>query len=283
MRIVTDASMMRNWAFEQRRQGKSIGLVPTMGALHAGHATLMKRAAEENDVAVVSIFVNPTQFAPHEDFDKYPRRFEDDCALAELCGVQAVYAPRATAMYPDGYATYVSVERVSQPMEGASRPHFFQGVATVVTKLFLAVSPDRAYFGQKDAQQCAVIRRMIADLDFGIEFVEVPTVREDDGLALSSRNQYLSADERTRALCLSRALFEGKRTIEAGERNVASLVARLEPMLSEVELDYLEVADADTMQPLERIEGRVLLAVAARVGVTRLIDNIKIEVTKTCC
>jgi pantoate--beta-alanine ligase len=185
VKIVESPDDMRAWSFEQRCSGRTIGFVPTMGALHEGHASLMRAAARGNDAAVASIFVNPTQFAPHEDFNRYPRTFDADCRLSEEIGMQVVYAPTAASMYPEGYATYVNIERVSQGLCGRSRPVFFRGVATVVTKLFNAVLPHRAYFGQKDAQQCAVIKRMARDLDMGIEIVEMPIVREPDGLATS--------------------------------------------------------------------------------------------------
>ncbi|MEA3365002.1 MAG: pantoate--beta-alanine ligase, partial [Candidatus Hydrogenedentes bacterium] len=195
MKIFDTPEAMRAWSENHRASGRTIGFTPTMGALHAGHKSLMRAAADQNDVSVVSIFVNPTQFAPDEDFDKYPRTFEADCLMASRVGARAIYAPTAPTMYPEGYATYVNVERITERLCGASRPHFFRGVTTVVTKLFNAVRPDRAYFGQKDAQQAAVIRRMVRDLDMGIEVVEMPIVREPDGLALSSRNKYLDPEE----------------------------------------------------------------------------------------
>ncbi len=269
---------MRAWSFEQRALGKTIGLVPTMGALHEGHASLMRAASRGNDLAVLSIFVNPTQFAPHEDFNQYPRTFDADSRIAEATGASVIYAPRASTMYPERYSTYVIVEDVSQGLCGGSRPHFFRGVATVVTKLFNAVLPHRAYFGQKDAQQCAVIKRMTRDLDMDIEIVEMPIVREPDGLAMSSRNAYLSAEERARALCLSRSLFEARESIEAGERDAHTLVAQVRAGMADVQVDYVELVDGETMQPLERIAGTVLVAIAAWAGKTRLIDNIKFEV-----
>ncbi|HQH54292.1 MAG TPA: pantoate--beta-alanine ligase, partial [Candidatus Hydrogenedentes bacterium] len=196
MNVFHTADAMRAWSEAQRAAGKTIGFTPTMGALHPGHESLMRAAAAQNDVSVLSIYVNPTQFAPHEDFNQYPRTLEADSALAARVGVNAIYAPADRAMYPEGYATYVDIERITQRLCGGSRPHFFRGVATVVTKLFNAVRPHRAYFGQKDAQQAAVIRRMTRDLDMGIEIVEMPIVREPDGLAMSSRNKYLSPGER---------------------------------------------------------------------------------------
>lgn len=278
VKIISRAPEMRAWSFEQRKAGRSIGFVPTMGALHEGHASLMRAAAQRDGARVVSIFVNPAQFAPHEDFAQYPRTFDADCALAEQCGIQVIYTPTAADLYPDGYATYVTVESVSEGLCGQSRPTFFRGVATVVTKLFNAVCPDRAYFGQKDAQQCAVIRRMTRDLDLPIEIVEMPIVREPDGLAMSSRNRYLNAEERKRALCLSRAVFKGRDKLEAGERDPKTIAAAARAEMKEVEVDYVDLVDAETIAPLERVEGAVLLAVAAWVGKTRVIDNIKFEV-----
>lgn len=289
MEVFRTAKEMQAWSAAQRRAGKTIGFVPTMGALHEGHLSLMRAAARENGVAVASVFVNPTQFAPHEDFDAYPRTWERDSALCEEVGVQAIYAPTATGMYPADFSTYVLVGEVSEGLCGGSRPHFFRGVATVVTKLFNAVQPDRAYFGQKDAQQCAVITRMARDLDTGIEIVEMPIVREADGLAMSSRNAYLSAAERERALCLSRALFAARARLEAGERSAGVIKALVREMVADVEIDYVEMTDADSMRPVESVCGPVLLAVAARVGATRLIDNIKFSPTgteeevATCC
>ena len=274
MKVLETADAMRAWSEEQRRADKSIGFVPTMGALHEGHASLMRAAAKGNDIAIASIFVNPTQFAPHEDFDKYPRTWDADLKICEDCGVVAIYAPRKDAIYPPGYATYVNVEGLSEGLCGVTRPIFFRGVATVVTKLFNAVHPHRAYFGQKDAQQCAVIKRMTQDLEFGIEIVILPTVREADGLAMSSRNLYLSAEERTRALCLSRSLFGAKQMLRDGVRDAKSIVDFVRDGMAEVQIDYVELVDADTMQPVEHIEKPSVLAVAAFVGPARLIDNV---------
>jgi pantoate--beta-alanine ligase len=281
MMILRDPASMRAWSLDQRSRGKTIGLVPTMGALHEGHASLMRAAVRDNDVTVLSIFVNPTQFGPNEDLDQYPRTFDADREMADGIGVAAIYFPTVESMYPKGYATYVSVERLTERLCGASRPTHFRGVTTVVSKLFNAVMPDRAYFGQKDAQQCAVVRRMTRDLDFGIEIIEVPIVREEDGLAMSSRNRYLDADERRRALALSQALEEGRKALDAGERDpervLEAVRARLEAE-GGLDLDYAELVDADEIVPLDRVRGRVLLAVAARLGKTRLIDNIQYEV-----
>ena len=277
MKILRTPNEMRRWSREQRAAGRRIGFVPTMGALHEGHASLMRASVADNDVSVASIFVNPTQFAPNEDYGEYPRTWDADLALCEAIGVEAIYYPNAGAMYPEGYATYVEVEGVTDRLCGASRPTFFRGVCTVVTKLFAAVEPDRAYFGQKDAQQAAVITRMTRDLDLGIEIVVCPIVRESDGLAMSSRNKYLNEEERERALCLSQGLFRAQEMLKAGERGIERVLDTVREALAGVEIDYVEFVDADTIQPVDAIKGRVLLAVAAWVGKTRLIDNIIFE------
>ena len=260
-----DAS--RRW----RRDGRSIGLVPTMGALHAGHLSLVDMARRENDVVVVSVFVNPTQFGPGEDFERYPRDPDRDATLLAEAEVDAVYQPSTEVMYPPGSSTRVHVGAVSEPLEGAARPGHFEGVATVVTKLFAAIQPDRAYFGQKDAQQVAVVKRLVLDLDLGVEIRVGPTVREADGLALSSRNMYLDPAERKAALSLSAALRGAAAAYAAGERDADQLkeilMARMgaEPL---VQIDYAEAVDAATFQ-----KPGTLAVVAARIGKTRLIDN----------
>jgi pantoate--beta-alanine ligase len=278
MNIFHTADAMRAWSEAQRAVGKTIGFTPTMGALHAGHESLMRAAAAQNDLSVLSIYVNPTQFAPGEDFDQYPRTFDADSALAAEVGVSAIYLPPDATMYPQGYATYVDVERITEGLCGGSRPHFFRGVATVVAKLFNAVRPHRAYFGQKDAQQAAVIRRMVRDLDMGIEIVEMPVIREPDGLAMSSRNKYLNPEERQRALALSRGLSLARELLQSGERDPQIIIETVRSAMSAVDIDYIELADAGEITPLDRVRGTILLAVAARVGDTRLIDNIKFTV-----
>lgn len=275
MRIIRDKKTMRQIAIQEKAAGCSIGFVPTMGALHEGHASLVRAAVARDDVSVVSIFVNPTQFAPHEDLKKYPRPFYEDCELLDSLGVNLVYAPEADSMYPEGYATYVTVEGVTEGLCSGTRPHFFRGVATVVTKLFTTVLPDRAYFGQKDAQQCAVIKRMALDLDLGVEIVEMPIVRERDGLAMSSRNRYLSADERKEALRISAALFHAQSMLEVGERNSAAIIEAARAGIAPLAIDYVALVDAKTMRPLETVSGEILLAVAVNMGSARLIDNIK--------
>lgn len=255
----------------------SVGLVPTMGFLHAGHMALVERARAENDIVVVSIFVNPTQFGPGEDFERYPRDEKRDLAMLRKAGVDFVFTPEPSEVYPEGFSTYVTVEGLSEKLEGAFRPGHFRGVATVVSKLFNIIPATRAYFGQKDAQQVVVIRRMAADLNFPHEIVVVPTVREPDGLALSSRNVYLNAEERQSALVLSRALFLAKEMHEKGERSAVEIRTAMRAMLEAepgVKTDYVTVSDPETLEEVDRIDGRVLVALAARVGKTRLIDNL---------
>ncbi|WP_448592209.1 pantoate--beta-alanine ligase [Thermoflexus hugenholtzii] len=253
------------------------GFVPTMGYLHEGHLSLVRRARAENDRVAVSIFVNPTQFGPHEDYARYPRDLERDLRLLEPLGVDLVFVPSVEEMYPPGFQTWVIVEEVSRPLEGASRPGHFRGVATVVAKLFNILQPDRAYFGQKDAQQTVVIRRMVQDLNIPVEIVICPTVREPDGLAMSSRNTYLSPEERRAATVLFRALQAAKARYEAGERDAERLreamreVIRAEPL---ARIDYVSVAHPETLQELEQVEGPALLSLAVYIGTTRLIDNI---------
>jgi pantoate--beta-alanine ligase len=274
MRIITDIPDMRAWALAQKAAGRAIGFVPTMGALHEGHASLIEAAAQD-PATVVSIFVNPAQFGPNEDYERYPRSWEADIRLCESMGVDVVYAPNPEAMYPPDYRTYVTVEDLSEGLESATRPQFFRGVATVVLKLFMAVMPDRAYFGRKDAQQAAVIRRMARDLDTGVEVVVMPIIRDKDGLALSSRNAYLSPAERIRAQALYKALLKGQAIIEAGEAEADIVKKAVHETLAEsTEVDYVDVVRPEDTEPVERIEGPVLIVVAAWVGETRLIDNI---------
>jgi len=262
---------------EARDRGTRVGLVPTMGGLHEGHASLLRAARAENGCVVVSIFVNPTQFGPTEDFAKYPRPVEEDLALCRREGVDLVFTPTAGEMYPEGFATTVHVAGLGETMCGRLRPGHFDGVATVVAKLLASVQPDAAFFGEKDAQQLAVVRRMVADLNLPVEVRGCPLVREPDGLAMSSRNAYLSAEERRRALVLSAALVEAREAIRAGERGGARLAERVRERLRAaegVELEYVAVVDPDTLADLDRIRGACLVAVAAKVGATRLIDNV---------
>jgi pantoate--beta-alanine ligase len=259
-----------------RRRGLSIGLVPTMGALHEGHASLIRAARAETGFVVVSIFVNPAQFGPHEDLARYPRPLEKDLALCGREGVDLAFVPDVAGMYPPGFRTYVEVHELQDVLEGASRPGHFRGVATVVLKLFNIVQPDIAYFGQKDAQQALIIQQMVRDLDVPVSVCVCPIVRSADGLALSSRNQYLDAEQHRQATVLSQALAEVRARVEAGERDGLAvqrdLAARLAAAPGAV-LDYASVVDADTLRPVECLQGRVLVAVAVRFGGTRLIDN----------
>ena len=276
MQIVRTVSELRAWSRTQRNAGRTVGLVPTMGALHAGHASLIRAAAAGCDAVAVSIFVNPTQFGPNEDFARYPRTFEADCALAGESGADVVFAPSVEDLYPDGAATFVEVEGLSSRLDGASRPGHFRGVATVVAKLLIAAEPDRAYFGQKDAAQVAVLRRMAADLLLPVEIVVCPIVREGEGLALSSRNIYLSADERALALLLSRAVRVVESLVGSGERRAGALVDAARGVLAgvpEVRVDYIELVDWGTLLPVEVAAPGTLFALAAWVGATRLIDN----------
>ena len=281
MEIFHTVAELRQWSRTLRMQagndaGNTIGLVPTMGALHAGHASLIRAAVASCAHVAVSIFVNPTQFGPNEDYARYPRNFDADCALAEAEGARAIFAPSVEELYPEGAATLVEVEGLSTRLDGASRPGHFRGVATVVTKLLIAAEPDRAFFGQKDAAQVAVLRRMVADLRLATELVVCPIVREPDGLALSSRNTYLSADERAQALTLSRAVRWVEAMATKGERSPAVLVeAAREIFATEplVRVDYVALVDWATLQPVEVAAPGTLFAVAAWVGSTRLIDN----------
>ena len=278
MKTVRTIGELRETVSPHRRAGRSIGLVPTMGYFHDGHLALMRGARAQSDVVVVSLFVNPSQFGPAEDLDAYPRDEERDAELAEAEGVDVLFAPPVEEVYPDGFATTVSVGGVSEVLDGdparRGRAHF-DGVATVVTKLFNIVQPDRAWFGQKDAQQAVVIRRLVRDLDLPVEVIVAPTVREADGLAMSSRNVYLSPEERERALALSRALDAAEREVAAGHTDAEAVLAaaRRELDARDVEPEYLELRSADDLSPSQRVNGRTLLAVAARVGRARLIDN----------
>ena len=275
MDILTTPEEMRAW---RRAQPASLGLTPTMGYLHEGHLSLVRRSLAENDASVASIFVNPTQFGPNEDFDRYPRDEEGDLRALRELGVNAVYLPSVETMYPEGYQTYVTVEGLSQGLEGGSRPVHFRGVATVVTKLLIAVAPDRAYFGKKDAQQLRVIRRLARDLDLPTEIVGCDTVREEGGLAMSSRNAYLSREQRPAARVLSRALAEAEARFMEGVRSaevlrvIVSGTVGSEP---QAELDYVSVADSETLAEIEGdIERPALLSLAVRFGPVRLIDNV---------
>jgi pantoate--beta-alanine ligase len=276
MEIVRTVSWMKQIGRAARQEDRVLGFVPTMGALHQGHASLVQAAKAECAPVVVSIFVNPKQFGAGEDFEKYPRTLESDRTILENLGVDYLFAPPAEEIYPKGFRTSVNVEGLSSRLEGRSRPGHFQGVATVVLKLFEILQPRFAYFGRKDAQQARILQQMAADLNLDTEVVICPIVREPDGLALSSRNAYLSASERTSATALSRSLEAVKREITAGEHDAAHLIVGARRILdseSGVKVDYVEIVDAETLEPVARIRGRCLVLIAAQVGKTRLIDN----------
>ncbi len=280
MNVITAIAAMQQTASRLRREGKTIGVVPTMGFFHEGHLSLMRRARAECDVVIVTLFVNPTQFGPREDFASYPRDFERDRQLAEAESVDILFAPTTEAMYPDGYETTVTVEKLTQPLCGASRPGHFRGVTTIVAKLFNLTQPHRAYFGLKDYQQCKVIQKMVKDLNFDITIVPCPIVREPDGLAMSSRNAYLSPAERQAARSLNRSLRRAEEMVKEGERQADAVrdavraIIAAEPL---AQIDYIAVVDAETLQPVEKIEQKTLVALAVKFGRARLIDNTVIE------
>jgi len=277
MKICATIEEMRAASRAARGAGKRLGFVPTMGALHEGHLSLVRAAKNSCDVVAASIFVNPTQFGPNEDLAKYPRSFERDCELLEREGVELLFAPTVEEMYPAGSVTWVTAEELSGKLDGRSRPGHFRGVTTVVAKLFHIVEPDAAFFGQKDAAQVAVIRRMVRDLNLPVEIVACPIVREADGLAMSSRNAYLDAQQRKQALVLHRSLVRVQKMAEAGEHDSARLVAAGREEFdgeSSVRLDYFEVVNPETLDPVADVSGCALVAVAAYVGSTRLIDNV---------
>jgi pantoate--beta-alanine ligase len=278
LKIFRTVKEMQEFALRLKQEGRRIGLVPTMGALHEGHLTLMRAAKEATDFVIASVFVNPTQFGPNEDFDAYPRRFEEDCRKLESVGVDAVFHPEPDEMYPQGFCTYVNVEGdITHKLCGAQRPIHFRGVATVVTKLFNITQADEAFFGQKDAQQVVVVCRFVQDLNLPVHINMVPIVREESGLARSSRNVYLSPEEKTAALVLSRSLRLAKDAYEKGERNAAVLKALVtkeiegEPLAS---IDYVDLFSFPALEAIETVDEKSLLALAVRIGKTRLIDNI---------
>ena len=281
MKIATTIAEVRAQVREWKQQGLTVGLVPTMGYLHEGHASLVKTSVQQCDRTVASVFLNPTQFGPGEDLETYPRDFEHDCALLTECGCDMVFHPEVSEMYPDGFATFVEVQsEMPRQLCGKTRPIHFRGVCTVVSKLFNIVTPDKAFFGQKDAQQLAIIRKMVRDLNFDIEIVGCPIIREEDGLAKSSRNTYLSQEERKAALCLSKAVKLGQETIHTGiaaEELLGKMraVIEAEPL---AKIDYVSMVDALTMQPVEKADRDVLVAMAVYIGKTRLIDNFSYEV-----
>lgn len=281
MTIVESVSGMKALSRGWRREGKRIGLVPTMGYLHEGHLSLVRESKARADVTVVSIFVNPTQFGPDEDYKKYPRDLEKDSAFLSAAGVDCLFYPDAAEIYPPNYRTYVEVEGLQDRLCGRSRPGHFRGVATIVLKLFDIVGPDQAFFGAKDAQQVLIIRRMAADLDLDVEVVTCPIVREPDGLAMSSRNAYLTPVQRTAARVLSTSLRWADKAVGAGERDAGRLVSGLRSILEAeplARIDYVEAIDPETLDPVAEIRGQVLVALAVFIGSTRLIDNIRFDV-----
>lgn len=276
MKIVETIKEVREQVKAWRKEGLTVGLVPTMGYLHEGHKSLIDRAVAENDRVVVSVFVNPMQFGVGEDLESYPRDMERDAALCEKAGASLIFHPEPSEMYPEDFSSFVDMSTLTGGLCGKTRPIHFRGVCTVVSKLFNIVLPDKAYFGQKDAQQLAVIRHMVNDLSYGIEIVGCPIIREEDGLAKSSRNTYLNGDERKAALILSQSLAEGKKALEAGEKDAKKLQSiiiekiKTEPM---AKIDYVEVVDWNNLEPVDTVDGPVLVAMAVYIGKTRLIDN----------
>ena len=281
MEVIREIAPLRGRIKEIKGENMSIGFVPTMGFLHEGHLSLMRKAREENDYLVISIFVNPLQFGVGEDYDEYPRDLERDKELAASVGCDLIFSPPVKEMYPRGYSTFVEVERLTERLCGASRPGHFRGVTTVVTKLFNLISPDRAYFGQKDAQQAIIIQKMIQDLNMDLELVILPTVREEDGLAMSSRNKYLTPYQREQALLIYKALQKAQENIEVGEKNterIRELIREIILQGEEAVIDYIEIVDTYEFQPLSILQGSCLIAVAVKLGEVRLIDNIMVEV-----
>ncbi len=278
MELVDSIEYMSARALSLRTEGKSIGFVPTMGYLHEGHLSLIRRARGENDIVVVSIFVNPKQFAPNEDFNRYPRDIKRDERLCRESGVDYLFYPSSNDMYPSGFSTYVVVERLTGVLEGKSRPTHFRGVTTVVCKLFNIVRPNRVYFGKKDAQQLIVIERMVKDLNLGIEVVPMPIVREEDGLAMSSRNVYLKPEQRKSAVCLYKALMKAKEMVDAGIVEAKLIVKTMECLIGvypHTEIDYISINRITDLEELEFVEkGNTLISLAVFVGETRLIDNV---------
>lgn len=276
MKIAATVEEIRSAVKAWKKEGLSVGFVPTMGYLHEGHQSLMQKAVSENDRVVVSIFVNPMQFGPSEDLESYPRDLEKDAALCESSGVDLIFHPEPKEMYHPDFSSFVDMHGLTESLCGKSRPAHFRGVCTVVTKLFNIVQPDRAYFGQKDAQQLAVIQQMVRDLNMDITVIGCPIIREADGLAKSSRNSYLSADERKAALVLSRALEVAKQMLADGERDVAKILKAISEMIQAepmAKIDYVELVDARTLQQVDSVERPVLVALAVYIGKTRLIDN----------
>jgi pantoate--beta-alanine ligase len=283
MKVAKTIQEMRNMVRAARNEGRKTGLVPTMGALHIGHISLIEAAAKDCDFVVVSIFVNPTQFGPGEDFEKYPRPLQADLEICRKAQVDVVFAPEPEQMYPTENLTWVTVEKLTGSLCGRSRPGHFRGVTTVCTKLFNVVTPDFAYFGQKDAQQAIVIKRMVADLNMPLEIIICPTVREANGLAVSSRNQYLSAQQRKDAANIYKSLQTCRKSIEAGTTETHKIIAEMQKILQQIpsaQIEYISIVDAETLESVDKIAGKVLAAVAVKVGPARLIDNILVDAVK---
>ncbi|HOK87372.1 MAG TPA: pantoate--beta-alanine ligase [Fervidobacterium sp.] len=279
MRLIQSISEMKLLSQSELSSGKAIGFVPTMGYLHEGHLSLVRKAREENDIVVVSVFVNPTQFGPNEDYNRYPRNLERDLRLLKPIGADYIFNPSVEEMYPENYSVYVDEIDMSKYLCGARRPGHFRGVCTVVMKLFNIVKPTRAYFGQKDAQQFRVLKRMVENLNMDIEMAEMPIVREHDGLAMSSRNIYLSKEERQEAPRLYRSLLEAKQLIDNGEKEVQKVKEAIFKVLDHplLKIDYVEIVDEKTLKPVDRIEQPIIIALAVFIGKARLIDNIIIR------
>jgi pantoate--beta-alanine ligase len=282
MKIAKTIKAVRNLVRTARSKGKKIGFVPTMGALHIGHISLIKAAAKKTGFVVVSIFVNPAQFGPGEDFEKYPRPLDADLEICRREGVGIVFAPTPRQMYGAKNLTWVNVEELTEPLCGGFRPGHFRGVATVCAKLFNIVAPDIAFFGQKDAQQAVIIKRMVADLNIPLKIIVCPTIRGPDGLAVSSRNQYLTDRQRKEATLIYKSLQKCRQMIDAGFTDTKTITTRMLKILNRpsIKIEYVSIVDAETLQPLDRIAGRVLAAVAVRIGSTRLIDNILLDVSR---
>ncbi len=280
MEVAVTIQSVRKLVKAARAEGKKIGLVPTMGALHIGHVSLIEAAAQQTDFVVVSIFVNPTQFGPSEDFKKYPRPFEADLKICGEHGVDVIFAPTPKEMYKSENLTWVNVEKLTEPLCGQFRPGHFRGVTTVCAKLFNIVSPDLAFFGQKDAQQAIVIKRMVADLNMPLKIVVYPTIREPDGLAVSSRNQYLSEQQRKDAALIYKSLQKCKEMIKAGVTDTKEIVGQMHTILNQIpsaKIEYVSIVDAETLKSIDQVAGKVLAAAAVKIGSTRLIDNILVD------
>lgn len=277
--LISSPKKMQEFALSLKKKGKKISFVPTMGALHQGHLSLVEKAKRLGDFVVVSIFVNPAQFGPKEDYKKYPRDLRKDKELLQQAGCDLIFAPRVEDIYPEGYLIYINVDDLSDKLEGASRPGHFKGVCTIVAKLFNIVQPDFAIFGQKDAQQALIIKKMAEDLNFPVRIIVCPTVREKDGLACSSRNSYLNTEERDQAKILYQSLKLGEKMIKAGEKNPLKIIKKMTELIEKMPLakiDYIALADIEKLEPVKIIKGELLLSLAVKFGKTRLIDNLKI-------